>query len=141
MAIAGKYLIMRDARNLLCLNIGKISTMNKKIAAVISVLVILVFIGYMIFDTVRPEGFAKNTDQTALKDSLADAWSVTGEIIIKEGSLNAVTVSSKGKIYVGGDSFISCYDQNHRLLWNTKTPYLLHPFQTGEIRSTLPQWK
>jgi hypothetical protein len=23
MAIAGKYLIMRDARNLLCLNIGK----------------------------------------------------------------------------------------------------------------------
>ena len=97
--------------------------MNKKITAVISVLVILVFIGYMIFDTVRPEGFAKNTDQTSLKDSLVDAWSVTGELEIKEGALKAVTISSQGKIYVGGDSFISCYDQGHRLLWNTKTPY------------------
>ena len=97
--------------------------MNKKITAVISVLVILVFIGYMIFDTVRPEGFTKNAVETAGKDSLVDAWRVTGEIAVKEGSLEAVAVSPQGKIYVGGDSFISCYDQDHRLLWNTRTPY------------------
>jgi hypothetical protein len=97
--------------------------MNKKITAVISVLVILVFIGYMILDTVRPEVFAKNTDRTSLKDSLVDAWSVTGEMTIREGSLKAVTISSLGFIYVGGDSFISCYDQEHKLLWNTMTPY------------------
>ncbi len=97
--------------------------MNKKITAVISVLAILVFIGYMIFDTVRPDGFAKNPVQSTGKDSPVDAWKITGELAVKEGALQAVTVSPQGKIYVGGDSFISCYDQDHRLLWNTKTPY------------------
>ncbi|MCX6320851.1 MAG: hypothetical protein NTX93_03485 [Bacteroidia bacterium] len=97
--------------------------MNKKIAAIVSVFIILVFIGYMIFDSVRPEGFVKNKDETRAIDSLPDSWLVSREFKVEEGSLKAVTVSSAGNIYLGGDSFVSCYDKDLNLKWNLKTPY------------------
>ena len=97
--------------------------MNKKIAAIVSVLIILVFIGYMIFDSIRPEGFVKNKDEIRDIDSLPDSWLVSREFKVKEGSLKAVTVSTSGNVYIGGDSFISCYDRDFKLIWNLKTPY------------------
>jgi len=97
--------------------------MNKKIAAIVSVFIILVFIGYMIFDSVRPEGFVKNKDETRYIDSLPDSWLVSREFKVEEGSLKAVTVSSAGNIYLGGDSFVSCYDSDLILKWSLKTPY------------------
>ena len=97
--------------------------MNKKFAAFFSVLIILVFIGYMIFDSVRPEGFVKNKDETRAIDSLPDFWLVSREFKVEEGSLKAVTVSTAGDIYLGGDSFVSCYDKDLKLKWNLNTPY------------------
>ena len=97
--------------------------MNKKIAAIVSVFIILVFIGYMIFDSVRPEGFIKNKNESRYIDSLPDSWLVSREFKVEEGSLKAVTVSSGGNIYLGGDSFVSCYDRDLKLKWNLKTPY------------------
>ena len=40
---------------------------------------------------------------------------------MSEGTLEAVSVS-QGKIYLGGDSFVSCYDNDLKLIWNLKTP-------------------
>lgn len=97
--------------------------MNKKVAAFFSVLILLVFIAYIIFDSAKPEGFLKNKESTVVKDTLSDAWKVSTEFKVKEGSLKAVSVSSDGKIYLGGDSFVSCYDKGLNLLWNLKTPY------------------
>ncbi|MEI8226278.1 MAG: hypothetical protein WCG82_10155 [Bacteroidota bacterium] len=97
--------------------------MNKKIAAIVSVFIILVFIGYMIFDSVRPEGFIKNKNESRDIDSLPDSWLVSREFNVEEGSLKAVTVSPAGYIYLGGDSFVSCYDSDLKLKWNLKTPY------------------
>ncbi len=99
----------------------KINDMNKKLAAVFSVLVILVFIAYMIIDSIMPEGFSENTTKTADNKEIADSWRVSRELTIKEGSLKAVAVSPSGTIFVGGDSFISCYDKDLRLSWNHKT--------------------
>ena len=101
----------------------KNNKMNKKIAAIVSVFIILVFIGYMIFDSVRPEGFVKNKDKTRAIDSLPDFWLVSREFKVEEGSLKAVTISTAGNIYLGGDSFVSCYDKDLNLKWNLKSPY------------------
>jgi hypothetical protein len=97
--------------------------MNKKFTAFFSVLIILAFIGYMIFDTARPEAGLKNTEETRSDSSMSDQWKISGEMLVKEGSLKAVTVSQTGNIYLGGDSFVSCYDKDLKLKWNLKTPY------------------
>jgi hypothetical protein len=97
--------------------------MNKKIVSFVSVFIILAFIGYMIFDSVRPEGFVKNNDKTQAIDSLPDLWKVSREYKVDEGSLKAVAVSTDENIYLGGDSFISCHDKDLNLKWNLKTPY------------------
>jgi hypothetical protein len=95
--------------------------MNKKFALLFSVLVIVVFIGYMIFDSVRPENTTNSNEKTGDVKILPDSWKVTNEFKVKEGTLKAVTVSPSGNIYLGGDSFISCYDHGLKLLWNIKT--------------------
>jgi len=97
--------------------------MNKKFAAFFSVLIILVFIGYMIFDTTRPEARVKDSVENRSNSSLSDQWKISDELMIKEGSLKAVSVTPNGNIYLGGDSFLSCYDKDLKLIWNIKTPY------------------
>jgi hypothetical protein len=97
--------------------------MNKKILAIISVFIILVFIGYRIFDSIRPGDNTKNETKAGEIDSLPDLWKISREIKTEEGSLKAVTVSPAGNIFLGGDSFITCYDQELKQIWNLKTPY------------------
>jgi hypothetical protein len=97
--------------------------MNKKLASILSVLVILLFIGYMIFDSIRPESIVNNAGERSLSDSLTEYWKVSHVLNIKEGSLKAVTVSIKGRIYLGGDSFVSCFDNDLKLVWSIRTPF------------------
>jgi hypothetical protein len=94
--------------------------MNKKLIPVLSVLVILVFIGYIIFD-VRTSGSEKVELKNTNKADIPDAWTITRDFKVSEGTLKAVSVSP-GKIYLGGDSFVSCYDSDLKLVWNLKTP-------------------
>ncbi len=49
-------------------------------------------------------------------------WKISEEFKVKEGSLKAVTVSQSGNIYLGGDSFVSCYDNKLNQLWTFTTP-------------------
>jgi hypothetical protein len=93
--------------------------MNKKLIPVLSVLVILVFIGYIIFD-VKTTGSEKVDKHTASKVDIPDAWTISKDFKVNEGKLEAVSVSP-GKIYLGGDSFVSCYDSDLTLIWNLKT--------------------
>jgi hypothetical protein len=96
--------------------------MNRKTAAIVSVFVIVVFIGYIVFDTARPEGFEKE-EKIVTEDAPPDNWNISQKLKMKEGSLKAVAVSVSGKIFLGGNSYVSCYDNNLDLLWNLKTPY------------------
>ncbi|TAL59274.1 MAG: hypothetical protein EPN88_17490 [Bacteroidetes bacterium] len=95
--------------------------MNKKFVAIVSVLIILAFIGYMIFDSIRPERSAGNESKTSTADSIPEAWQISNEFKTEEGALKAVTVSPAGNIYLGGDSFVSCYNKDLKLVWNLKT--------------------
>ncbi|MCX6326821.1 MAG: hypothetical protein NT144_09295 [Bacteroidia bacterium] len=98
--------------------------MNKKLLTLFSVLIIVVFIGYMIIDSLRSGGYEKNeVKTTGNNDSLPNAWKISGELAVNNGSLKAVTVSSDSDIYIGGDSFVSRYDKDLKLKWNLKTPY------------------
>ena len=95
--------------------------MNKKLIPVLSVLVIVVFIGYIIFDVTKTTGSDKVEIKTAGKIDIPDAWTITTDYKVSEGTLEAVS-ASPGKIYLGGDSFVSCYDSDLKLIWNLKTP-------------------
>jgi len=96
--------------------------MNKKIVTFFSVLIIIAFIGFMIFDSVKPDNVTESEEIVENSDRLPDSWKVSGEFLVKEGSLKAVTVTSNGRIVLGGDSFLSCYDKNLNLIWSIKTP-------------------
>ena len=73
--------------------------------------------------TARPTGITAKDNKAAVYDTLPEKWKIAGELSIDYGSLKAVSVSSSGKIYTGGDSFMSCYSSDLRLLWNLKTNY------------------
>jgi hypothetical protein len=95
--------------------------MNRKVVTVLSVLIILIFIGYIIFDTARPSVQSKNETSALETPQVPDAWKISNEIRPGGDSLKAVTVTNSGKIYVGGNSFVSCYDKALNLQWNVKT--------------------
>jgi len=97
--------------------------MNKRFAAIFGVIIIIVFIGYMIFDTSHPGGFTKNEIPAKRIDTLPERWKISGELKVDEGPLKSVTASLSGEIYVAGDSFVSCYGPDLKLLWSLKTPY------------------
>jgi len=100
----------------------KINRMNKKVAAVVSVLIILAFIGYMIYDSVRSK--VSDTASTTVNYTIYPDgnWKISDKRKGAEGGLKAVTVSPAGNIYLGGDSFVLCYNKDFKLIWNIKTP-------------------
>jgi len=97
------------------------SIMNKKLVTIFSVGIILVFIGYIIFDTAKPADSAKDESKNSTIPEISDAWRISNEFKVNEGSLKAVTVTLSGIIYLGGDSFVACYDKDLKLNWNVKS--------------------
>ena len=96
--------------------------MNKKTVTILSVLIILAFIAYMIIDFVKPAGSADAEATIPQGQNIDDAWKISNEFKVNEGSLKAVAVTHSGKVYLGGDSFVSCYDNSMKLVWNVKAP-------------------
>ena len=96
--------------------------MDKKTLMILSVLIILAFIGYMIYDFVRPARSVKDETKNSEIPAIPDAWKITAEFSVPHDSLKAVSVTPAGNIYLGGYSFVSCYDKDLKLIWNVKTP-------------------
>lgn len=96
--------------------------MNKKLTLILSLLVVIAFIVFMIFDFVRPENKSVSEVKKSNLPVPEDMWKVSNELKITEGRLKAVTVSPSGNIYLGGDSFMTCYDKDMKIVWNLKTP-------------------
>jgi hypothetical protein len=94
--------------------------MNKKALTVLSVLVIVAFITYIIYDVIKPSD-SLNEPKTSVVPEMADAWKISNEFQVSEGKLEAVSVTPAGLVYLGGDSFVSCYDKDLKLKWNIKT--------------------
>lgn len=96
--------------------------MTKKLASIFSVLIILVFLIFMIFDTMRPERII-DKDETENVLSIPDAWKLDREFVVSKGTLQAVAVSPEGKVLLGTDSSVFCYNKELRLIWELKTEY------------------
>jgi hypothetical protein len=96
--------------------------MGKKYIALVSLLAILSFIGYIVYDTIS-SGKTEQSDKPEIAEAVVpDKWFVFNSIHVSEGSLTSVTVSVNGEIFVGGESFVSCYNTDLTVKWTLKTP-------------------
>jgi hypothetical protein len=95
--------------------------MNKKYFALISLLIILTFIGYIVYNTVTSGKASTQKTENARKPAIQDQWIISREMKPAEGPLLSVAVSAKGDIYLGGDSWLSCYNRQLSRKWTLKT--------------------
>ncbi len=96
--------------------------MGKKYIALVSLLVILSFIGYIVYDTIS-SGKAEQSEKPVISEEVVpDKWFVFNTLQVSEGSLTSVAVSGNGEIFVGGESFASCYYPDLTKKWTLKTP-------------------
>src|SRR4030042_6076655 len=93
---------------------------NKKFLALFSLLIILAFIGYIIYDTARSPIETEDKTSEPGETVIPDQWRISQELFIREG-LKAVTVSADGYLYFGGDSFVACYDKDLKEVWDIGT--------------------
>jgi hypothetical protein len=94
--------------------------MNKKLTAILSLMIILAFIGYIIYDATT------NTDKQdasqIVQDTIYnDAWTINRTYLLTGGKLTSVAVSAEGTVYLGGESFIKSFNTDLSELWSLKT--------------------
>lgn len=94
--------------------------MNKKLSALFALLIILSFIGYIIFDASSGSLTGSSGKETG-NGEYADSWEITGMLDVSDGKLLSVAVSREGNIYVAGDSFIKAIDADNNTVWKTRT--------------------
>lgn len=97
--------------------------MNKLWSTVTVIILILVFIGYMIFDLVLRKDTVQNNVQETTDSVISDQWIIERVFDCGKGKLKAVAVSEYGKIILAGESFIACYDSELNFLWEDTTDY------------------
>ena len=100
--------------------------MNKKIAGIISVFIIAIFIAYIVFDVATGRSDRNIADEALIEsEEPVTNWQLTNELHVTDGRLRAVSLAGDKNIICGGDSFLSLYDSTYRQLWNTNTPSAL----------------
>jgi len=85
------------------------------------IIMLLVFIGYMVFDLALKKNPADELIRMPGDSILVDKWSQIRVLEPAKGTLSAVAVSQSGRIYLGGDKFIASYDTLYNLLWELGT--------------------
>lgn len=93
--------------------------MNKKLTALFALIIILAFIGYMIYDASTS---GKNKESIISPDTIyEESWSVDRTYQVSDGELSSVAVSPDGMIFLGGNSFVKAVGNDLKELWNIKT--------------------
>jgi WD40 repeat protein len=115
--------------------------MKSKLLAYASLLIILAFIGFMIYDSAKPEKITITQPDSYAR--VEDSWQIAGELTVKEGALKAVAVSPDGSVFVAGGSFVSCYDTSlSKAVWtfNPESPVTALAYKNGILyASTIDQ--
>ena len=95
---------------------------KNKYYALFSILIILAFMAYIIYDSINPQ--SDNT-ASAIRNDIAnqpnEKWKIQNEMFIRPG-LKAVAVSENGDIFLGGESFVSCYTKELAEKWTLEIP-------------------
>jgi hypothetical protein len=96
--------------------------MKRKLIALISLLTILAFIGFIVIDTIRSEPEPKVQEQGSQDKMIQDKWFVFNSLLVSEGHLKAVAACTNGDIIAAGESFVSCYNGSLEQKWTLKMP-------------------
>lgn len=96
--------------------------MNKKIIAAFSLLLILSFVAFIIYDSATSGVRKTDSEADSAEPGPAEQWIVSGELQVSEGQLLSVAVSSVHGICLGGDSFLSLYNGSLVRQWIINTP-------------------
>ena len=96
--------------------------MKRKVYAIISLLIILSFIGYIIYDSISGGSIGNTEEKTVKAADPPDLWRIEKELPITDGQLLSVAVSENGNLFLGGDSFLACYDESLSSKWKIKMP-------------------
>ena len=94
--------------------------MNKKLTGFLALIIILAFIGYMIYDASTNSG--KNEESVISSDTIyEESWAVDRTYNVSDGRLSSVAVSPGGIIYLGGDSFVKAVNNDLSEIWKLET--------------------
>jgi len=94
--------------------------MNKKLTALLSLVIILAFIGYIIFDATKDPQI-NDSGESSWDTVYNENWTPFREIQVTGGNLTSVAVSGNGIVFLGGDSFIKSLDSALTEIWNLNT--------------------
>jgi len=94
--------------------------MNKKLTALLSLVIILAFIGYIIFDATKDPQI-NDSGESSWDTVYNENWTPFREIQVTGGNLTSVAVSGNGTVFLGGDSFIKSLDSALTEIWNLNT--------------------
>ena len=95
--------------------------MNRKFATWLIVLIVLVFLGYIIYDVAFDREKPEKRNQVADLQQQEDSWRVSATIDPAAGKVQSVGIMYDGHILIGGENFLACYDDLKNLLWTKKT--------------------
>jgi hypothetical protein len=107
--------------------------MNRKWATITIIILLLVFIGYMVFDVALRKETPQSSPSASEASGPADQWIVTKVFEPTEGQLNAVATSENGNIFLGGEPFVACYDSYFKPVWEYKTEMPVTALAASEI--------
>jgi hypothetical protein len=103
------------------ISVKKIEGMNRFWTTVTIIILLLVFVGYMVFDLVFKNDNINENKPVASDSVIADQWIVEKIFDPGRGNLKAVAISKDGRLVLGGENFIASYDQNYVQQWDLKT--------------------
>jgi hypothetical protein len=95
--------------------------MDKKWATVTIIVLLLILISYVVFDMAFKKEIPQSSPATSEASVPADQWTVTRVFAPAMGQLNAIATSENGNIFIGGESFVACFDTDFKLIWELKT--------------------
>lgn len=99
--------------------------MDKKLASIFSVVILLLFVVFIIYDVSNglPEDMHKKDTENIV---LEEKWEIDQALQIPFGHLKAVA-SNQSVILVGGEHFLAAYDApDLTLLWNIQVDYSIY---------------
>jgi len=95
--------------------------MNKKWASITIIGLLVVFIGYIVYDSVLKKETPQANQAIGEVQNVTDDWTVVRVFNPGKGQLNALAIAADGKILLGGESFVTCYDSELNLIWEYRT--------------------
>ncbi len=95
--------------------------MSKKLTTIITVFLLLVLAAYMVIDLTMKREAGPTFSVLPSHEAFKDRWKVSKIVKPDKGILRAVSVGADNNFAAGGDSFISYYSPEIKLIWNINT--------------------